>query len=684
MASLLLLISTSLQANIVYADDNQTYTKQFKDEITTLSGKSVESSMYFTKMDYWNIDKMTFNFNYQVSQLTTTQTSDITLSLNGTKFYSFRPKVDSGFQTEHIEIPLDLISENNKLQITGQILNYDQNSGYRLHQTPANWLTIGKGSNVNFEYQLKEPDNSLSSFYEHFSGQDNISTSNSKIITSNEPSGDELTASMIALSGESRAVQTESDQIPVIKMDQMKPKKGNYLMVVATYEKLPKKLRSQIDLTEVKNRAIIKTYYDNGKYYLIVTGTDGKLLKKAARFVANEELMKEANRNTEDIVEDTNTFTSSLHDDGIHYLTDHVDRVEGVGHKENSYLVKLPNDRSNSDGSEIKLNFNYSKNLDFNRSLVTVFINNTIIGSKKLSEVNANSDSLSLKFPKGLSLGSNFTVRVAFDLEMKNQDNSDNSNTPWAQIDPQSKMLVKSERSNDLLFSNYPAMFIKNETFDNISVVIPKKLNDDDFKSLTNIFNLIGSFAKGNSGNIQFYQKIPSDKILKNSNVIVVGTPDNNPLIKKLNSDLYFKYSKNFKGFESNEKLSIGSNYGQNIGTSQLLRSPFNEKRGMLVITGKTSNDIFLATTQINFQKNIKQFNGDAIVVDINNNHSGYRFKKNSAIDKQLANSRTLSKNSQLITYLTLAVAVMLIIGGSIFILIRKHMMDNNGGKNVK
>ncbi|WP_317766357.1 cellulose biosynthesis cyclic di-GMP-binding regulatory protein BcsB [Pediococcus ethanolidurans] len=255
---------------------------------------------------------------------------------------------------------------------------------------------------------------------------------------------------------------------------------------------------------------------------------------------------------------------------------------------------------------------------------MTVAVNNTTLGSKKLTAVNANNDTLTLKVPKGTSLGNSFVVRVAFDLEMNDQSSSDNSQTPWAEVNSQSKMLVKSQRSNDLLLTNYPTLFIKNETYNNIAAIIPAKLTTDDFKTLTNVFNLIGSFAKSNTGNIQFYTKQPRKQTLANKNVIVIGTPENNAMIKKLNPHLYFQYNHGFTGFKSNEKLSIEKEYGKTIGTAQLLRSPYNDKRGMMVVTGASSQGVYLASTQINFQKNIQQYTGDAIVVDPNNAHYGH------------------------------------------------------------
>ncbi len=674
----IIFISKTTTTN-VYAD---TYTQQFQDNTTTLSGRSVESNMYLTKMDYWDVKKVTFNFNFQVSQLASRDSSDITVSLNGVKFYSFRPSKKMGVQTKAINIPVKLLGKSNKLQIDGQVISYDRSNNYQLAQTPANWLTVEKSSNVNFDYDLKDADVSIKSFYDHFLGQDTISTAHSRIATANDPTADELTASMIALAGESRVVTNVNDQIPVVKMDNMNVAVGDYIMIISKYDHLAKKFKDQFDKNDLNDHGVIKTFYDNGKHYLIVTANSGSILKRAARFIANAELMKETATDTEKITDKTATSSASLHSGDVKTLTSTTDKITGVGHRENNYLISLPNDRTNADGSEVHLKFRYSKNLNFKRSLVTVKVNDTILGSKKLSSVRANGDTLNLKVPRGLNLGNSFTVNVAFDLEMKDQKTSDNSQTPWAEIDKNSKMFVQSKRSNDLLFTNYPTIFINNETYDNIAVVAPRNLSNDDFKTLTNVFNLIGNFSKSNTGNIQFYSKIPSKNVLKNKNVIVIGTPKNNSMIKKLNPKLYFKYSKNFNRIVSNEKLSIEQNYGKTIGTAQLLRSPYNDKRGMMVITGANDNAVYLASTQINFQSNIQQYSGDGIVVDANNTHHGYRFKKNKAIDESLTTKQLISNNTQLIIYLIIALVIILMIGIAVFLVMRKQGLMNGGNKN--
>lgn len=667
----------------VHAED-LTYTQNFQNDTTTLSGKSTATSMYFTKMDYWKVKKATFNFNFQVSQLADKAISDITLSMNGVKFYSFRPAHKSGFQSKSVAIPLDLLEGTNKLEIKGQVLNQKGTENYDLAQTPANWLTIKSGSNVNFKYELKDPDNTLHSFYDHFSGQDTITYQHSKIVTHDQATKGELTASMTALAGISRTITTDNDQINVVQNKNMNATKGDYILYVAKYDNLPKALKGEISEKDVEKRAVIKTHYTKNGDYLIVTAKTDGLLKKAAQFFANTELMQQTDKSTELISSLTNTYTSVIQDEGKYQLTNVIDKIKGAGHRETSYFVTLPNDRTNADGSKVRLHFRYSKNLNFNRSLVTVYVNDTTLGSKKLTAVRANGDEVTLDVPKGTSLGNSFTVRVAFDLEMKDQETSDNSETPWAEVDMNSEMKVKSERSNDLLFTNYPTIFIRKQTYDNLAVVIPKKLTAIDFKSLTNIFNLIGAYAKSNTGEIKFYTGRPQTDVMADDNLIVLGTPSNNPLIKTLNKDLYFKYSDDYRGFVSNEKLSIEEDYGKTIGTAQLIRSPENSKKGILVLTGATPEASYLASTQINFKKNIDQFTGDAIVVDQNNTHYSYRFKKNKYIDPNLERKRIISKNNQLIIYLGIIFLAMIVIGLAVYLVFRKQAILNGDYKDEK
>lgn len=651
----------------------KTYTQPFQNNTTSLSGQSVEMSTYFIKMDYWQVKKATLNLNFQISQLSSRQLSDITVSLNNVKFYSFRPSKRTGLQTKTVTLPLRLLQGQNVLKISGQILNAAGKRDYRVTQTPANWLTVDNHSSVNFQYRLMPPTNAIKSFYDHFSGPDTIANQQSSIRVPNQASNAELTASMIVLTGESRVITTENQQIPVSDMADSTAKKAGYQVIVARYDHLDRALQRRFDRQDLRQQGQIRFFKTKGTYTLVVTALTDQLLQKTARFVANQELMQESSHAVENVSAQTRTFTSDLHYQGHYQLTTTADKLTGAGHQERSYFVSLPVDRNNADGSQITLHLRYSKNLDFDSALATVYVNDTAIGSQHLTAKRADNDTLTVVLPKGMALGHSFTVRVALDLPIRQPANSTNIQTPWASIEPSSQAAIQSAPGNDLLFSNYPNLFLKNSTYDNLVVVRPKQMTGTDYATLTNLFNLIGNYAQSNRGRIRVYDHTPSADVLKHANVIAFGSAKQNALVRHLNSRLYFQYNRGLTGFLSNEKLSIEQTYGQQIGTAQLLRSPYNQKKGLLVVTGADSQATYLASTQVNYQRNIAQYSGDAIVVDPDNNHFGYRFKKNKLIDTQVNVKQTLSRNSQLLVYLGVALGIILLVLLALLLLLGKH-----------
>ncbi|GAY73446.1 cellulose biosynthesis cyclic di-GMP-binding regulatory protein BcsB [Lentilactobacillus kosonis] len=654
----------------VKKDNPLTYTEPFQNSTTSLSGSSVQTNMYFVKMGYWDVKKATLNLSFQITQLNDQKSSDITVMINGTKFYSFRPKNNGGIQSKQIEIPKKLIAGTNNLQIMGQITNKNSNQSV---PTPANWLTVYDGANVNFEYKLKEANDSIKSFYDHFTGADTISNQAAVVATVNEPDNQDLAASAIALSGQSRTITTEDDELPIVTLNDKKYEQAKYRMIVAKYDQLPANLKKAVDGKGLDQSAVLQRVNSGNHHDLIVTSNSSDLLTRAAKFVANSELMSETSSARKEVTNQTDTDTSVLQYQGRYQLTNQDVQLTGANHHEQAFFVSLPVDRTNANGSKIKIDYKYAKNLDFNNSLITVYVNNQAVGSKKLTKQRADDDSVTVSLPKDKPLGNSFTIRVAFDLQLKNNADS-NEATPWATISNNSEADIKSEPQNDLLFKNYPSMFIKNGAFNNLAIVRPKAMTANDFKTFTNIVNLIGNYTQSNLGKLTVYNNNPSSTTLENASVIAFGTPSQNSLIKQLNSKLYFKFDDGFDHFLSNEKLSIESGYGHNVGTDQLLKSPYNKQRGLLVITAANPADVFIASTQISDQKTIQQYqNTDGILVDQDNNHYSYRFKKVAAINPRQNVRNEISKNSKLLIYLGLAIFVALIIAVIGFMLLRKN-----------
>ncbi|WP_321389027.1 cellulose biosynthesis cyclic di-GMP-binding regulatory protein BcsB [uncultured Enterococcus sp.] len=678
-ACLVVSIPSAAQAE-TEEQSNHSFTQPFQNVTGSLTGTSVKATMYFTRIDYWDVKKATFNLKYQITQLENDEASDITVAVNGVKFYSWRPDKTTEIQNETIDIPLDLVSSSNTLTVEGQIINAEGTDSYKLVQTPANWLTIYDGSNVNFQYDLMLPENTIHSFYNHFAGADTIANQQSTIVVPTDASAAELSAASYALTGVSRIITASENYLPLQSLSDEAALAKPYVLIISRYDELPEKYKSQIDEKEIKGKALLKFFNTEQQHVMVATSNDETQLMNAGRYIANQELMTQTEKAEKVIDENTKTFASSLEFDGNISLTSSGDKLTGSYHQEQVYFVDLPVDRNNADGSSLDIHMKYSDNLNFDNSLVTVYVNDLPIGSQKLSRNKANGDQLQLDFPKGLEISDAFVIKVAFDLNVDNPEILRNSDTPWALIENDSNVFIQTEESDEVLFSNYPNVFIQNQTYADLGVVLPEKLNADYFKALTNVLNLLGNYTQSNTGDITYYQSEPSKKELVSHNLIILGTPKDNPLIKKMNKDLYFQYSDSFDTFISNEKLSIESDYGKSIGTAQLLFSPYNKEAVSLVLTGVNSETVYLASTQLKSQANTSIYQGDAVVVDGNYRRYDYRFKKEaSAEEEDSVISRIISQKDALIYSIVFILAVVTV--ALVLYYIIKRYYPNIGGK---
>lgn len=652
--------------------DNHTFTQPFQNKTVSLTGTSVRTTMYFTRIDYWNVKKASFNMSYQITQLENKETSDLTVAVNGVKFFSWRPDNTTDIQNKTIEIPLELIQDTNVLTVEGQIINQSGKDMYNLIETPANWLTIYDGSNVNFQYDLILPEDTIHSFYNHFVGPDTIANKQSVVLVPENASEKELSAATHALAGAARLITTTEELLPMTswKEGQEQP----YQMIISTYDKLPETYKKQIDAKNLDKEAVIKFFNSENSHVLVTTSKDENLLLRAGRYLANQELMSQTEKAETTVTEDTATFTSSLEFDGNYPLTSAGDELVGAYHQEQTYFVNLPVDRNNANGSKIHLDFKYADNLDFDTSLVTVSVNDIPIGSKKLTAAKANGDDVDLQLPDDLGIADSFVIKVAFDLNVKNPEVLRNGQTPWAFIENTSNAFIKTEELNDVLFDNYPNILIRSRSFADLAVLLPEKMDDNYFKVLTNVFNLIGNYAESNVGEITYFKKAPKKDILSSHNLIIFGTPQDNEMIKTLNDKLYFNYNKDFTQLISNEKLSIEKDYGKQIGTAQLLFSPYNSQASALVLTGAKSQSVFLASTQVNTEKNVSIYKGDAIVVDNNYRRYDYRFKKKASNAVNQTLGQRVVEQQQLLIYFVIFLLGVGIVALSAFFILKKNV----------
>ncbi|WP_405105186.1 cellulose biosynthesis cyclic di-GMP-binding regulatory protein BcsB [Paenibacillus sp. FSL K6-1217] len=664
------------QAAVLPGEAGATYETLFTGSDVSLKGSSSQQQ-FFTVMDYWNVDKVMINLQFQTSQISEDTRSSVTLSLNGIPFYSFRPSLDNnGQQSLSVEAPRGFLTKgSNTLRIQGSLRT--TTGEYQLcniDDMQDSWLHLFNTSNIAVNYTPKDITGGIQDFSARFSGMDTVKNEQALLAVPQKASGAELESATYALSGFAKGNTLNDRSIPLLPYREDTIEDKSAVVLVAMYDHLPDRLKRLVSTADdLGTHAVIQLVNKDSQPTLVVTSKDESLLIKAGRLLASRELVSQLRKdlkvvdNATDVVNPAPPISTNI------TFTETGDKLNGPNHQEQTYFVSLPSNRSIADDGRISLDFRYAANLDFNRSLVTVSINNTPIGSKKLTKELANGDVLNLSVPQSLNISGNFTVTVAFDLELASMLCTPNKEQmPWAYISKESLMRLNTKDRTDLLLSNYPYPFLRDGIFNRVAVVLPQERDDYTYRSLGNVFNMLGQFAGGNTGDVHFYSDNAAAGNLKDNNIIAIGTFKNNKVIRDNNSKLFFKYNKDGSTLLSNEKIALDEQYGAAIGTLQLLESPYENGRGLLAVTAVSSESYFVVSKLIGSEKDRWRVYGDGVIADKDGTVNAYRFKTLSGAAPDSLVSRVMERGDVL-GFVTAAVMIVTLVVVALLLMLRKH-----------
>lgn len=659
----------------------QTYTTAFTE--SSLSGSTVSAQQFFQIPDYWQVGGLQLELDYKISQITQDSRSSVTLTMNGVPFYSFRP-VATDEAKQHLSVPIpigSLVKGVNTLTVEGalQTAINDANLVCVPAEPYGSWLQLFDTSGLRVSYTSLPLADRIGDFHQRFLGLDTMDLERNAIAVPDQSAAAELEAATYALSGLAKASSLKDKPIPLLAFGDDSLKTKQAVILVALYDHLPDAIRGQLGNADLSGKALIGLVNTATQPTLVVTSQDPAMLVKAGRLVANQTLMSQMSGSTKLVDETTEVATPPASISSEVRLTSGGDKLTGDMHREKTYFVSLPGNRSIADASKLSLHFSYSSNLDFDRSLMTVLVNNTPIGSKKLTAELADGDSINLTLPKNLDISGNFTVTAAFDLEMKSAGCiQDSDQMPWAFIAGDSMLKLHTKDRSDLLFNNYPSPFLRDGSYNQVAVVLPQERDRYTYASLSNLFNLLGQYAVTNTGSIQFFDDSAGVDQLKDRQIIAIGTYRNNRIIRDSNDKLYFRYDANGSGFQSNEKMSIESDYGKRIGTLQLIDSPYGAGHGLLAVTGASSEYYYLASRLVDSEGKLYQVYGDGAVTDKDGNVQAFRFKKETAQAQSTVLSDVLNRNDVL-SFMVSIVLVLVLVLFSLILLVRKYRKKGRG-----
>lgn len=643
----------------------------------SLTGLFSQTVRYFQAGD-WDIRNATLKLRYNVSQLADSAVSSLTFTLNNVVFYSLRPTpgLNGAIQELSIPIPIDEIKAGqNTLTIEAYVRTQDELPCVD-DVSLANWLQIFGDSTFSIRYYPKLPCNTLADFYAQFTSIDALENRQSTVLVRENATESELTAAALALAGLSGQAKTAYQNIALESLSDARALfSEKYRIYISRFDALLPDIKAMLtaDQRQAAEQGAVMVLLKNehGSNVMLITGNSNAAILNAGTLLGNASYMAQARTLWRRVTLDENTLTQKAQIMQYRQLTESGTYMEGLFRQSVSYYLDLPTNRMLSNASQVSLSMRYAENLDFDRSLVTVYVNDQPIGSKKLEKEKAQGDTVRLDIPADLMVNGNFSVQVSFDLEMPDTwCTTKKMKQPWAYVTNESMLKLMSVDFDNIIFEGYPGPFLKDGSFNNAVVILPDSPSVADYEAMRQIILTFGQFLKDNSGSLRVAYMSNIGE-LKESNVIAIGRLEKNLVVQQINNMLFFQFSPQGTTIRSNEKMVIDPNYGTILGTVQLLNSPYSEqKHALMVVTGVSDDAMLRGVEYVGLTDNLWKLYGDGYVAD-GVDVFPFRFKadnaKRESLIQQVASRQDIHK-------LVLAVGlVLLLVVVSTVMMIRKY-----------
>lgn len=662
-----------------------------------MSGIFENQSIFFKVPNYWETKYAYAHIEFTLSQLIREDVpASLTFMINNTPIYSCRMNYDYGrTQTIYVSIPLELLNEGyNSFDLTGYVRLYDE-EGCIDDLSGANWVNISKDSFVEVGYELL-PHNQRIYYYPYpFMSTVEEDGSTTQVVVSDAMEESEMSAALL-LRADLASETSTSDNITLTTIADMRRRHINTVMI-SELENLPGEFRAYLTKEELESErmssaALVKfvmykyTDEDNEDHYsplLIITSKSGSCLMEAAM------MLVDGTRSTQEPGSSAWVLANAsqkIKENSVRSeLTAGRYTIEGivgsginyVGPFHQVYTVYLPFSGGYvlNNSSKISLTFRYSENLDFDRSLITVYWGTVPVASKKLSKENASGDELSFVMPGDVIGTTAQSLVIAFDLELPELFCTPRMDEmPWAYITGDSSLYLPLGVNSRLSFNLRPFPFEESSMYNNLTVVVPDSPSSVELDLMGHIASIYGESITS-YGEIRVVRDstfAAFDDDAKDCNIIVIGSYNNCSLIRSLNDRLAFKYNEDGTEFIGNDKLVLSENYCDRIGALQLFHSEYSAGRSIMVVGGINDTTLGYIRDFMSLDENVWKLSGDTVLIDGDGEIRPYVFLEDAGrgVKPGIKEFIMANKDSVIFT-ITATSAMLMLLLGCIFILLR-------------
>ena len=602
--------------------------------IQVLYGITSSVGLYAYIPDYAAPTSAVLRLNYSASDLIISEVSALTFYMNGTPFHSINIVNDvvGGQNVVYIEVPTALMNTGYNLLEVLCYARLTDDEGCTDDYNGANWVKLEESTCLRVYYDIAEDAQNLAMYPYPFLSMMDESGMNCAVTVSDVAENGEMSAALMLLAGLGSSVSEKNDVLftTIGQCDRAN------VIYVGMARNTPAELLALLDQEVPPTGALVQRVTAGEKEYLLIVSNEEAALLEAVRLLSDATRLEQLNSTTAYVsVGDAQAYIDAASASTM-ALEDRYTFKDVLGHGASftgpfqqvvTMYLPVAADYSLSSESRFSFNIRYSENLDFDRSLMTVYWGNDIpLHSRKLSREGAAGETVTFSVPADAIGASGTFMTIVFDLEIKELDCTVRSmNTPWAYITEDSTLYLPQGENSTLSLSNRPAPFQSQSRLNDVLLILPDDMQADEMNLAGRILAMLGS-GSNPYGNLTVIRASQFGAEHHDYNLIAVGRGAGNPFIKSVNENLYFKYDADMSAFESNSKLIMNETYAHEAGTMQLLASPYAPERAMLVVTAPDNSGIAALTAQVSEEVKRWALTREAVVVNGHGKASSYQF----------------------------------------------------------
>jgi hypothetical protein len=229
-------------------------------------------------------------------------------------------------------------------------------------------------------------------------------------------------------------------------------------------------------------------------------------------------------------------------------------------------------------------------------------LNNQVIASTVFTKETEQLTTMQIKIPPGvLRFGENRLTVSARMLTTTSCDTTGFSN-PWLTVSDQTKIhlpigtALSADTASVLDLKSYPGLFTTHSDLGDVAFVLPKN-NSSTWKIAGQMAYQLGRAANPLISDLKaaYADAIPQQVLSENS-LIVIGKSSTIPLLSQINDQLPAPFDlETDTASETQMQVVYRIPSGMSVGYLELLHSPYNAEKPILVLAGNTDDGVLLA-----------------------------------------------------------------------------------------